>query len=168
MITTGPMSAQELQEAVLNHHVKLVPKDNSWLMKSIAKTLTTVKSSAARKFMTTGTIVLGHTIYYPKNRSPWWFHEELHHDLIHISQWEKYGLWYLGSYIALWFPILGSWWRWRWEREAFLTNVRWHAMPIEEAVETIWKEYFHPWPKKEMTDWFHMHSLEREYIKDKR
>lgn len=99
---------------------------------------------------------IGATVYYPRDRPnpPEQTDWELRHELVHVEQWRRYGVWFWISYLLLPVPIGLAWYRWRWEREAYLVDLK-IGVPLEDVLRALgsWT-YFWPWPKRWMRQWF--------------
>ncbi len=76
------------------------------------------------------------------------------HELVHVKQARRLPLLWQLSYALLPVPFLFAWFRWRWEREAYLVNLRAHTTTIETVVNTLWSVYGWCWPKPLMRRWF--------------
>ena len=68
-------------------------------------------------------------------------------------------LWF--SYLLMPLPFGLAWFRFRWEREAYLIQIA-HAQDrereITRVVDTLWYGYGRPWPRRWMRRWFDQHS----------
>lgn len=99
---------------------------------------------------------LGRTIYYPDSvpdplmRQYRWTVE---HELVHVAQWEKWGFWFLFSYLFLPVPFFFAWFRWRWEREAYMVQIRSGEATPRECADAL-LAYGRPWPHGWMVEWF--------------
>ena len=74
-----------------------------------------------------------------------------------MRQWERWGLLLWISYLLLPLPIGLAWFRFRWEREAYLPEILQapeRALAIERVVESLWRGYAYPWPRAWMRRWF--------------
>lgn len=137
---------------------KFVHKNDSWFMKFIAILLWPI--GMKKKFMTVFWTTIGRTVYYVGAESPLDpsnIHI-VHHELIHIKQWDKYWLWQPISYLLFPLPMFFAWFRWRWEREAYLVSIVEYGYKIDGVVDSLWKNYAWTWPKKWMTVWFEEHT----------
>lgn len=136
---------------------KFVHKNDSWFMKLIAILLWPI--GMKQKFMTNFWTTIGRTIYYVGDESPLdpINIRIVHHELIHIQQWDKYWLWQPISYLLFPVPFVFAWGRWRWEREAYLVSIVEYGYSIEGVVNSLWYNYAWTWPKKWMTEWFNVH-----------
>lgn len=77
----------------------------------------------------------------------------IRHELVHIQQARRYPLVWQVSYLLLPVPVVLAWCRWRWEREAYLVQLRAGAMTVEEVVSVLWRRYAWPWPRPWMRRW---------------
>ncbi len=153
-----------LHEELTKRNIAFVRKDKSKLMKVINFFL--YYSFINRHFMDRFWTVIGSkTIYYPTNievvdvdNNLSIYAPILEHELIHIQQKEKWGILWQISYIFLPLPILFAWFRWRWEREAYLININKYNWNIEFIADTLWSNYGWTWPKSWMTKWFKENS----------
>jgi hypothetical protein len=147
----GASIASALQAA----GVRLRPKAESRLMRACGFLLRAIGQRAfVERFWTT----LGRTIYYPACVSDPLAHPVvLEHELVHVRQFRRWGVWMWFSYLLLPLPFGLSWFRFRWEREAYLVDLA-HAADreceIERIVDTLWFNYGFPWPRRWMRRWF--------------
>lgn len=101
---------------------------------------------------------LGRTVYYPTSvHDPLAHPDILDHELVHVRQWQRFGplLWL--SYALVPLPFGLAWFRFRWEREAYLVQIERAAdreREIERVVQTLWSGYGWPWPRPWMRRWF--------------
>jgi hypothetical protein len=100
---------------------------------------------------------IGDTVYYPtKVQDPMLpqYATIRIHEQVHIEQYRKYKK-YLFLFLYLFFPlpVLFSYFRWKFEREAFLVDIE-NGANIDLIVETLQKNYFYCWPKSWMRNWF--------------
>jgi len=106
---------------------------------------------------------IGSTIYYPPDSGypDRIFHDDvlatLSHELVHVRQWKKYGWLLLLLYFLFPLPIGFAYFRWKFEREAYLTEIK-HGWSIDLCVDVIWDDYWWPWPKSWMRNWFRRNS----------
>lgn len=112
---------------------------------------------------------IGHTVYYPPYvEDPMLdqYHYVRVHETTHIIQQEESWLpWWIFKYLCLPLPIFFSWYRWKAEREAYLSELKAGA-PIDAIVEVLWNDYGYCWPKKWMTTWFEDQLAQIEYEKE--
>ena len=129
--------------------VRFVRKGDSRLMWLIGKLLFFVPHFSTR-FWTT----IGRTIYYPDYvEDPLAQETVVRHELIHVAQFERWGAFFMLAYLLFPLPVGLAWFRWRWEREAYLVNLRAGA-PLDFVVFTLWNNYGWCWPKSWMRKWF--------------
>lgn len=148
------MTVQEIRDFMSEHKVKIVSREKSWLMRAIGWFLSITHINS--KFMTSYFTTIGRTIYAPNflNVDEYFrvHANTFEHEFVHIKQREKWGLLYDISYIFLPVPFGLAWFRWRWEREAYLTNIK-NGDSIDWVVQSL-SNYGWPWPKKWMRRWF--------------
>jgi hypothetical protein len=139
-------------------HVRVVPKTDSALMRACAVAL---RPLGNRMFMARYWTTIGSTIYYPTCVSdPLAYPTVLEHELVHVRQWRRWGLWMWISYLLLPLPVGLCWFRFRWEREAYLVELEAVASgpdrdrEITRIVDTLWYGYAFPWPRPWMRRWF--------------
>lgn len=98
---------------------------------------------------------IGRTIYAPVDcYDPLDDHASIQHEMVHVKQWNQHGLWFWMSYLFLPVPIFFAWFRWRWEREAYLVDLKAGSTP-EQIVDALASgTYLWPWPKRWMLRWF--------------
>lgn len=78
----------------------------------------------------------------------------IRHELVHIRQARRWPLVWQLSYVLLPLPVGLAWFRWRWEREAYLVQLRARTMSIDEVVDALWRHYGWCWPRAWMRRWF--------------
>jgi len=152
------MTQIEVERLLYEHKARLRPKEGSRLMKVIAGFL---RIFGNKRFMESYWTTLFSTIYYPTRvKDPYGHIAIIEHECVHVSQWRKWNILFTLSYLFLPLPIGLAWFRWRWEREAYLVNLR-HVTnkeaAIEHIVDNLWHEYLWTWPKKRMRKWFKEH-----------
>lgn len=76
------------------------------------------------------------------------------HELVHIGQARRWPVWFQLSYLLVPVPIVFAWFRWRWEREAYLVTLRARRGTIEQVVQVLWRGYGWCWPRPWMRRWF--------------
>jgi hypothetical protein len=135
--------------------VRVLAKAESRLMHACALLL---RALGNRAFMERYWTTLGRTIYYPSCVTEPLAHPVvLEHELVHVRQWRRWGLWMWFSYLCLPVPVGLAWFRFRWEREAYLVELahaRDRAREIDRIVNTLWYGYAFPWPRRWMRRWF--------------
>ena len=101
---------------------------------------------------------VGRTIYYPAYvRDPRAHPRIIDHELVHVHQWERLGPWLWASYLLLPLPFWLAWFRFRWEREAYLPPIEQaedRDRAIARVVDTLWFGYGLAWPRPLMRRWF--------------
>lgn len=101
---------------------------------------------------------IGHTIYYPPYvTDPFLpkYEVDIAHELVHVKQYEKYGVpLFLFLYLFIPLPCFFSYFRWRFEREAYLEDLANSNIKIQQVIDILWKDYFYPWPRSWMNKWF--------------
>ena len=140
----------------LEEDVQFVKKSDSTLMKFIGFFFPA--------FMTNLWTTIGDTIYYPVTvKSPLAIknYPIIKHEVVHIKQFKKYGVpLFLLLYLFLPLPFLFSYFRWKFEREAYFhANIK-TEKDIDRVVDSLAKYYLYPWPKRWMRKWF-VDQLER-------
>ena len=140
----------------LEEDVEFVSKENSLLMRLIG--------FFWPAFMTNVWTTIGNKIYYPKTvKSPLAIknYPIIRHEVVHVKQFKKYGVGpFLFLYLLCPLPFLFSYFRWKFEREAyFYANIK-NERDIDRIVDVLGKYYLYPWPKKWMRKWF-ITELER-------
>lgn len=153
---TRAMSTQpSLQRQLAAARARLRPKTGSRLMRLCGALLRLLGNP---RFMSEYFTTIGRTIYFPTAvADPFEHSAVLTHELVHVRQWARWGPIFSVSYLVFPLPVLLAWGRWRWEREAYLVQLR-AAEDSEEAiawaVERLWTDYAWPWPRPWMTRWF--------------
>jgi hypothetical protein len=111
-------------------------------------------------------ITIKDTVYYPdwypnfdkvdpKDRL-----DIIEHEEVHPPQWKRYGTFgYIFLYLFIPFPIFFAYFRWKFEREAYLVNIVRGDWTIEEVVDALWGGYLWTWPKPLMRRWFKKHTM---------
>jgi len=145
--------------ALQTHGVRLVAKADSRLMR-VAGVL--LRGIGNRTFLERYWTTVGRTVYYPSSIADPLVHRDiLEHELVHVRQWQRFGLWMWVSYLLLPLPFGLAWFRFRWEREAYLIQIARAAdreQEIERIVQVLWHGYGWPWPRPLMRKWFHEHA----------
>jgi len=104
------------------------------------------------------TITIGRSIYVSDTFDSWPAREReaiLAHERVHLEQWRRWKILFPVLYLLLPVPIFFAYFRWRFEREAFLVNVRQHGYDVEQVVDSLWSGYFWTWPRAWMLRWFY-------------
>lgn len=142
-----------IEEFEKKYNVRLIPKNKSKLMKAVG--------IFSKKFMTdywTTYRVFGSkpTISYSVGETnPMGRMDMLEHELIHVEDMRS--TWGLIKTAALYFavplPILFSG-RWFVERKAYLHDIKAGHDSVDSAIESLWRGYIYPWPRRLMRKWF--------------
>lgn len=148
----------QIKRDIDKYRVKLVPKKDSAFMRVLGKLAALIGN---KSFMTNFWTTIGRTIYYPVGvQLPFVHVGVLEHELVHVKQWDKWGPLMSISYMLLPVPFFFAWFRWRWEREAYMTQLR-RSTNKEETInwitDTLWHNYGWCWPRKWMRKWFWKH-----------
>jgi len=133
--------------------VKVLSKAGSKFMLLLGVIANLFHIDFMNRFWTT----IGNTIYYPttvKNPYHRTYQKVIEHELVHVQQWRKWNILFSVSYALFPLPVFFAWFRWRWEREAYMIQVRANPDSINWIVETLWSNYLWCWPKKWMKEWF--------------
>ena len=100
---------------------------------------------------------IGNTIYYPTNvvnPHSKKYNTTIKHELVHVAQYEKHGkLLFLFLYVFFPLPVFFSYYRWKFEREAYLVEIK-SKKDIDFVVDLLHDAYVMPWPKSLMKKWF--------------
>lgn len=155
---------------MLDSKVKLVRKADSAWMRFLARFMN-------KDFMTRFWTTNGDTIYVPSQAasepdygSTAWENRHrntLAHEYEHVQQFRHYGsVLFTLLYMLAPVPVLLAYFRWRFEREAYMHNLRAvsktaRSAQVEYVIQSLWNNYFWPWPRNWMRDWF-MAELKRE------
>lgn len=130
--------------------IKLATRSSTWLTRLLGR------------FMDKDTwITIWDTIYYPDHvdSSDVLFTGLREHEKVHVKQWYKYGWLFPILYYLIPFPIFFSYFRWKFEREAYLVDMKYYSYSIEYVVDKLGsKMYLWPWPKSLMSKWFHKNT----------
>lgn len=145
----------ELEAALREHRVRIVAKRDSRLMRLLARVLRPV---GTRGFMEHFWTTIGRTIYVPTSVGDPYAHPDvLEHELVHVRQWQRWGVLFWLSYVLLPLPVGLAWFRFYWEREAYLVQLaraRDREREITRIVDALWFGYARPWPRRWMRRWF--------------
>lgn len=133
--------------------MKFKAKVDSWWCRLVGK----INPSFMSHYWTT----VGETVYYPNtvsNPNYIWYKDTVEHEQVHIEQYKKYTVpLFLFLYLLVPLPILFSYFRWKFEREAYLVQIR-KGADVEDVVQALWLGYGWPWPKSWMRKWFLEHA----------
>jgi hypothetical protein len=131
---------------------KLKPRSSFWLTRFL-------NLFGAKNAWTT----ISNTIYYPDGTNPTKFPEVIAHEQTHIAQYKKLTVpFFLFLYCLIPLPVFFSYFRWRFEREAYIVEAKMYLAEgrtatdtlIESMVDVMWSGYLFPWPKFLMRKWF--------------
>ncbi len=151
----GVATRAQIEALVAAHRVRFVKKPDARFMSVLAFVLRAVGN---RDFMDHYWTTIGRTIYTPSYVGDPYDHLSiLEHELVHVDQYARWSVLFLISYLALPLPIGLAWFRWKWEREAYLVQIRNSPDPAAEItriVDSLWSGYGWPWPRKWMRAWF--------------
>ena len=155
--------------------VKIYTKDTAWIVlwKVIDFILKIISFGKNNKFLTHYTTTIGNRIFYPVG---WTFdridkkdYAILRHELVHVKQYHSGGLgsFKLGVitmgilYIAVFLPIGLAWFRYYFERNAYLESIKAYkdvgiTVKADRYVEYLTgSTYIWAWPfKKRVRKWF--------------
>jgi hypothetical protein len=129
------MSMDSTQLALLKKQIseefpsfQILPKDGSWLMKAINVLLIIVTFGQMKTFMKSFITTMGDTVYVPENWSSWPPFSQaaiLRHERVHMRQARKYTRpLFSFLYVMAWLPMGLSWWRAKFEKEAYEESLR--------------------------------------------
>ena len=158
------MSPDEIRTFIKDHNVQIRPKSASRLMRIIAW-FCSIRwfwwRAINPHFMDKYTTTIARTIYYRAAWEPFKLDDDatlkhhattMEHEFVHVRQYEKWRWLFLISYVLFPLPIGLAWFRWRFEREAYLVNMR-AGRSVAHCVEALW-QYGWPWPRAWMHRWF--------------
>jgi hypothetical protein len=156
-----------LREFCLEHNVRIESKRKLPLMRAAAWVMGVFSSDVSERFL---------RVYFTTYRKPFgkgiiaipdcvnmsrpsWiddWRDILDHELIHVEQ--QRGPWGLFKSFCLYFlfplPVLFSG-RWYIERDPYLkVDIARGRKSPRSAAEQLWRDYFYPWPKNRMHQWF--------------
>lgn len=145
------LDVQMLHDLLAVMGVRVRRKSESWLMRSLGFFLGAWFRERA------WTTIGSRTIWAPDtaNLARLDKHEvSVLHELVHIRQARHWPVLFQLSYLLLPVPFFFAWFRWRWEREAYLVNIEYGTHSVEEVVDLLWSKYGWCWPKTAMRKWF--------------
>lgn len=156
------VAPHSIADVLRAQRVTLVPKADSRVMRLLALLL---PAAGTRGFMERYWTTLARTVYYPTSvRDPLAHLDVLEHELVHVRQWQRWGVLMWISYALLPLPFGLAWFRFRWEREAYLSQIERAAdreREIERVVNVLWYGYGRPWPRSWMRSWFRTNAAHR-------
>ena len=108
---------------------------------------------------------VGNTIYYPDAIvDPMLFPDIIEHEKVHVEQFKKYSVpLFLFLYVLVPLPLFFSYFRWKFEREAYVVELKYLAAhrknfdmgtAIDQVVKSLWSFYVCTWPTWLMRSWF--------------
>jgi len=153
------MNQPTVEQLLQEHRAKLRPKSGSRMMKILGGFF---RVFGNKRFMDSYWTTIRDTIYYPTRvADPNRYAHIIAHECVHVEQWRKWRVLQSFSYIFLPVPIFFAWFRWRWEREAYLVTIGFASnkeREIERIVHDLWHDYMWTWPRKRMRKWFIEHT----------
>lgn len=142
----------ELHEA----GVRVRHKRSSWLMQVIGALLWPF-GRRAWFLDRTWTTVGSRTIWAPASvdlAHLWRVRDIVRHEMVHVRQWKRYPVVGQLAYLLV-LPVGLAYFRWVFEREAYLVQIRAKTMTAEQVVKTLGSlSYFWSWPRPWMRKWF--------------
>uniref|UniRef100_A0A6M3KYG0 Uncharacterized protein n=2 Tax=viral metagenome TaxID=1070528 RepID=A0A6M3KYG0_9ZZZZ len=159
------LSVVMIREYLNDRPVVVRSKRDSLLMRALGWVFNLVGYDFMRRAWTT---IGSRTIYAPTtvpqakidDYNNGWTHSlnghprPLEHEMIHTRQAKRYPIIWQVSYLLLPVPVLFAWFRWRWEREAYLNDITKYGRDVDEVVDVMWSIYGWCWPKPLMRRWF--------------
>ena len=141
---------------IVDQDIQLIQKSSSRLMRLIG--------FFYPPFVTNLWTTIGNKIYYPDTTdSPLALRNYpiIEHEMVHVRQYNEYGVpLFLFLYLFFPLPCFFSYFRWKFEREAyFKANIK-KKEDIDRVVESLRTHYLYPWPQRWMRKWF-TEQLER-------
>ena len=123
----------EMKFLLERHGARLVKK-RGWFWNTLHWIVAIITFGGNRSFKTGFVTTLGPIIAVPEEWNPWRGQSEstIIHELVHVQQFKRFGFGnaWLGLplmfllYVLLPLPVGGAWFRWMFEREAYLENLR--------------------------------------------
>ncbi|MCK5616075.1 hypothetical protein KAR91_80170 [Candidatus Pacearchaeota archaeon] len=103
-------------------------------------------------------ITIWDTTYYPEAIiDPMKNKRCVKHEYKHYLQWDKFGVFFPILYLFIPFPIFFAYFRWLFERSAYLIDILEFNIDVERVVNVLWRKYLFVWPKCWMRKWFMNH-----------
>jgi hypothetical protein len=119
--------------------VRIVPKAGVWHQRAIHQLLRVVTLGAQSHYLDRYVTTLWHTIYVTGDWEARPIEERyatLRHELVHVRQFERWGVLMAIAYLLLPLPLGLAWFRMRFEREAYEETLRvWHELGGRAAAE---------------------------------
>lgn len=141
---------KQLIDSLPAHGIKVVFKEQSWLFRAMGKLLWALSFGQNTTFMSSFVTTIGKTIALPTTWSARTTHEKLAvitHELTHVEQYKKWSLLFMLAYLFVFFPIGLAYFRYRFEREAYVVGFR-KLMQVDPNID---REYLVDWGVAEMT-----------------
>jgi hypothetical protein len=121
--------------------VRIVPKAGVWHQRAIHQLLRVVTLGAQSHYLDRYVTTLWHTIYVCDDWEARPIEERyatLRHELVHVRQFERWGVLMAIAYLLLPLPLGLAWFRMRLEREAYEETLRvWHELGGRGAAERL-------------------------------
>ena len=112
--------------------VKIVPKSRAWHQRAIHQLLRVVTFGAQSAYLDRYVTTLWHSVYVPDDWEARPIEERwatLRHELVHVRQFERWGVVMAVAYLLLPLPLGLAWCRMRFERAAYEESIRaWFAV----------------------------------------
>jgi len=173
--------AEELERVTKVYGVRVTnKKEKYWFWKILDRILRILSLGKKKNFLTETTTTFCETIYFPVNWSPKVADDldivTLHHELVHVSKIREFGesdaiygmFWFTLLYLFLPLPVGLAWFRYKWEREAYLKSAHiaeslGYKIDPEVFVDLLsGPAYVWAWPfKKQIRKWFEKNAANR-------
>jgi hypothetical protein len=155
---------------------KIVPKDQSWLMKTANFFLLVITFGKQDRFMKSYTTTIGNTIYTASN---WESKADankiviIRHERIHLRQFKKYtSILFSFLYLFVFFPTIFAYFRAKFEKEAYYESIKARLeLYGERGISASFREhvikqfigagYFFMWPFRKSTEKWFDNAVER-------
>ena len=109
--------------------VRIVPKDRVWHQRAIHHLLRVMTLGAQSHYLDRYVTTLWHTVYVTRDWESRAIEDRwatLRHELVHVRQFERWGVLMAMAYLLLPLPLGLAWFRMRFEREAYEETLRAH------------------------------------------
>ena len=127
--------------ARLAESVRIVRKAGAWHQRAIHHLLRVVTLGGQSQYLDRYVTTLWHTVYVPDDWEARPIEERwatLRHELVHVRQFERWGVAMAVAYLLLPLPLGLAWFRMRFEREAYEETLRaWHELGGRAACERL-------------------------------
>ncbi|HEX6835206.1 MAG TPA: hypothetical protein VF334_01470 [Polyangia bacterium] len=121
--------------------VRIVRKGDAWHQRAIHHLLRVVTLGAQSAYLGSYVTTMWHTVYVPDDWEARPIEERwatLRHELVHVRQFERWGVAMAVAYLLLPLPLGLAWFRMRFEREAYEETLRaWHELGGRAACERL-------------------------------